>query len=157
MVTKDMYSAIFLLILSLLAYIESLSYPTDSAYFPRVIIGLLALLSFALLEKSLSTMKQSRQEKGTGEQTKATEVISLFRSQAFKKAILMIAGSVIYLFVLSSVGFYATSLVYLFVMIWLLGVRKIRTILLSTFVVLFFIFLVFSAFLSVPLPEGVVF
>jgi len=151
---RDSYVAIFLLVFCGLAYWEAYPYPHASAYFPRIIILLLAIMSCALWGKSIL---EGRKEKAPGDRPPGAEGLSFWKKEVVRKVILMIAVSVIYLLIMSSVGFYLTTLVYLPVMIWLLGVRKIRVITLSTGLVLFFIYLVFSAFLRVPIPEGIFF
>jgi len=151
---RNFYVAVILLIFCGLAYWEAYSYPHESAYFPRIIILLLAAMSSVLLVKSIL---EGRREKVAGNRPRGVEGPSFWKNEVFRKVILMIAVSIIYLLIMSSVGFYLTTLVYLPVMTWLLGVRKIKVITLSTVFVLFFIYLVFSAFLRVPIPEGIAF
>ena len=151
---KDSYVAIFLLFFCGLAYWVAYPYPHESAYFPRIIILLLAIMSCALWGKSIL---EGRREKVRRGRPPEAERLSLWKNEVTRKVIFMIAFSVIYLLVLSSVGFYLTTLAYLPVMIWFLGIRKIRVITLSTVLVLIFIYLVFSAFLKVPIPEGIAF
>jgi hypothetical protein len=69
----------------------------------------------------------------------------------------MIVASTIYLLAINWAGFFSSALVYLPIMMWVLGMRKIRTIITATLVVVFFIYLIFSIFLKVPFPEGVLF
>ena len=150
MLTKDSYLAIIIILFSVVVYLGSLSYPDESAYFPRFIILLLGVLGGVLLVKEL--------RKKTGPAIdKVNEGTSIFRNQAFFKVSLMIFSSLIYLLILNWVGFFSTTIVYLPVMIFLMGVKKPTTIVISTGVVLFFIFLIFRAFLKVPFPEGLLF
>jgi putative tricarboxylic transport membrane protein len=151
---RDSYVAIFILVSCGLAYWEAYSYPYESAYFPRIIILLLAIMSCALLGKSIL---EGRRENVREDRPPGVKSISFWEREAARKVILMIAVSFIYLLIMSSVGFYLTTLVYLPLMIWLLGVRKIRVITLSAVLVLIFIYLVFSAFLKIPIPEGIAF
>ncbi len=153
---KDIYAVIFLFAVCLLAYWEALPYPYQSAYFPRIIIGLLALMTCALLGKSILAGRKEKRE-GFHVPQERGERLPIWKQQVVRKVVLMIVASAIYLVVLSFMGFFVTTLVYLPVMIRLLGVRKLVTIALSTSVVVFFIYLVFRAFLNVPLPEGLVF
>lgn len=153
---RDLYAAIFLLLLSVMAFLETLSYPYESAYFPRIIIFLLALMGCGLLGK---TLYARHKERGAGgpEKQEGVESLPLWKQPVPRKVALMIVCSMIYLIILSSVGFFATTLVYLPVMCWMLGIRKPKTIALSTFFVVFFIYLIFGAFLKVPLPSGIAF
>jgi putative tricarboxylic transport membrane protein len=151
---KDSYVAIFLLVFCGLVYWESYRYPHASAYFPQIIILLLAIMSCALLGKSIL---EGRKKKIAGDRTAGGKGPSFWKKEGVRKVILMIAVFIIYLLVMSSIGFYLTTFIYLPVMIWLLGVRKIKVIAFSTVFVLIFIYLVFSAFLKVPIPEGILF
>ena len=151
---RDSYVAIFLLVFCGLAYWEAYPYPHGSAYFPRILILLLAVMSCALMAKSIL---QGRREKVQKDRPPGVNGSSLWKKEVATKVVLMIAVSVVYLFIMSSVGFYLTTFIYLPLMIWLLGVRKKRVIALSTGFVLIFIYLVFSTFLKVPIPEGIAF
>ena len=150
MLTKDAYLAIFIILLSIVIYLGSLSYPNDSAYFPRFIIMLLGALGVVLLVKEIRQKTESTTKKNESK-------TSVIQNQAVFKVSLMIFASIIYLLIMIRVGFFCTTVVYLPVMIWLMGVKKPLTIFSSTGIVLFFIFLIFRAFLKVPFPEGLLF
>ena len=66
MITKDLYLGIFMILLSLLALIETRSYPVDSAYFPRFIILLIALLGVATILKELKQFLKNRKTNQSG-------------------------------------------------------------------------------------------
>ncbi|MBW2146238.1 MAG: tripartite tricarboxylate transporter TctB family protein [Deltaproteobacteria bacterium] len=153
---KDVYAVIFVLAVCLLAYWEALSYPHESAYFPRIIIGLLALMTCILLGKLILAGIREKRE-GLQVPLEPGEKLPFWKQEVIRKVVIMLGGSIVYLLIMPSVGFFLTTLVYLPAMIRLLGVRKVRTIALSSFVVLFFIYLVFTNFLKVPLPEGIAF
>ena len=156
MVTKDTYLAVFIILISIAAYIVSYPYPYNSSYFPRFIILLLGLLGAALLVKELRKGKTAQQIEQRKELASAEKIFSWNRSAPYK-VILMAGSSIVYLIVLDQVGFFVTTLIYLPIMIRLLGVRKIRTIGISTCGVVFFIYLIFGMFLRVPFPEGLLF
>jgi hypothetical protein len=153
---NDTYAAAILLVFCGFVYGVASSYPYQSAYFPRIIIILLAILSFALLGKAFLARRRERAGKQQ-DYPKDTKKLALWKREVFRKVVLMVTGAMIFIGVMDFAGFYLTSLVYLPLMTWLLGVRKPRTIILSSFIVLFFVYLVFTAFLRVPLPEGIAF
>ena len=150
MLTKDSYLAIAIILFSIVVYLGSLSYPHESAYFPRFIIMLLGVLGGALFVRELRKKSGPTADKKNGG-------TSIFKNQAFYKVSLMIFSTVIYLLIMNWVGFFSITIVYLPVMIWLMGVKKPSTILISTGIVLFFILLIFRIFLKVPFPEGFLF
>ena len=153
MLTKDMYLGLFIILFSIVVYVGTLSYPHESAYFARFILFLLAFLGCTLL------VKEIRRQISSAGLLKADqgETVLLWNQPAFRKVAMMIAFSVIFLLILTKVGFFVTTLFYLPVMIWMLGIKKRTTIALSTGVVVFFIFLIFRVFLKVPFPEGLLF
>jgi putative tricarboxylic transport membrane protein len=153
---NDSYAAVILLVFCGIVYGVASSYPDQSAYFPRIIIVLLASMSAALLGRAFLARRRERAERQQG-QPQAARKLAFWKREVFRKVVLMVAGAMIFIGVMDFAGFYLTSMVYLPLMTWLLGVRKPRTILLSSFAVLFFIYLVFTAFLRVPLPEGIAF
>ncbi len=156
MLTKDLYLALGIILFSIVSYIGSLPYPYNSAYFPRFIIFLIGFLGCVLLIKEIRKNKQTHSAKNRGA-ANSGDGIPFFRQPAFFKVTVMIVASVIYLLVINWAGFFSSALVYMPIMMWVLGMRKIRTIITATLVVVFFIYLIFSIFLKVPFPEGILF
>ncbi len=156
MLTKNLYLALMIILFSIVSYLISLPYPDKSAYFPRFLIVLLAIWGVLILVKEIQkNIKAGASKPQT--HAEAGDHIPFFRQPAYRKVALMTVASMVYLLVINWVGFFSTALVYIPVMIWALGVRKIRTIIASTLVVVFFIYLIFSVFLRVPFPEGLLF
>mgnify|MGYP003958947941 CR=1 FL=1 len=156
MLTKDLYLALGIILFSIVSYIGSLPYPHQSAYFPRFIIFLIGFIGCVLLIKEIQKIKKTDSTKikaGAG----SGDDIPIFKQPAFIKVATMIVASALYLLAIDLFGFFSSALVYLPIMIWVLGVRKIRTIITATLGVVFFIFLIFSIFLKVPFPEGILF
>lgn len=153
MLTKDMYLALVIILFSIVVYVGTLSYPHESAYFARFILFLLAFLGCALL------VKEIRRQTSSAGLPKADqgETVPVWNRPTFRKVAMMMAFSVIFVLILSKVGFFVTTVFYLPAMIWLLGIKKPATIALSTGFVVFFIFLIFRIFLKVPFPEGLLF
>lgn len=147
MLTKDAYLAIAIVVFSIAVLLSTLSYPYQSAYFPRFILVLLGGLGCALFVKEIKKRKPQSARKD-GDQP------PVFQNPAFIKVSMMIVYSVVYLLAIDYVGFFTTTIVSIPIMIWLLGVKKPSTIIISTGVVVFFIYLIFDIFLKVPFPEG---
>jgi len=156
MLTKDLYLALGVILFSIVSYIGSLPYPDKSAYFPRFIIFLIGFLGCILLIKEIRKNKQTRSTKNAGA-ANSGDGIPFFRQPAFFKTTMMIVASAIYLLAINWFGFFSSALVYLPIMMWVLGMREVRTIVTATLVVVFFIFLIFGIFLKVPFPEGILF
>jgi len=156
MLTKDFFLSIAIVLFSIGVYLGSLPYPHESAYFPRFIIFLIGFLGCVLLIKEIWKNKQTHSTKNTAA-ANSGDGIPFFWQPAFLKVALMIVASVIYLLTINWAGFFSSALVYLPIIMWVLGIRKIRTIITATLVVVFFIYLIFNMFLKVPFPEGILF
>jgi putative tricarboxylic transport membrane protein len=157
MAKKDSYFALILLLISGLAFLETLSYPTQSAYFPRIIIAILAFFSAALFAKSFILSRKQQATGAPAQEGTVQALPSLQQAEVVRKVLMMIFCTMAYLVLIGVIGYYVSSIVYLPVMMWLLGVRKIRTIVLSSGGIILLVYLVFSTFLRVPLPEGLAF
>ncbi len=154
MITKDFYLGVFLVLLSLLAYIETRSYPVNSAYFPRFILLIIALLGAATILKELKPLlKNGKVERGADLPEGGR--VAFWRLPTVRKVSMMIFSSLAYMVIMGYVGFFVTTSIYLPVMMRLLGIRKPRTIWLSTGIVVISIYLIFGKFLSVPFPDGI--
>jgi len=156
MLTKDFFLSIAIVLFSIGVYLGSLPYPHESGYFPRFIIFLIGFLGCVLLIKEIRKKKEIHSTKNSAP-ANSGDAIPFFRQPAFFKITMMIVASFLYILAINWFGFFSSALVYLPIMIWVLGVRKIRTIVTATLVVVFFIYLIFSIFLKVPFPEGILF
>ena len=156
MLTKDFFLSIAIVLFSIGVYLGSLPYPDESAYFPRFIIFLIGFLGCVLLIKEIRKIKQTHSTKNRAA-ADSGDAIPFFRQPVFFKITLMIVASFLYILAIDWFGFFSSALVYLPIMTLVLGVRKIRTIVTATLVVIFFIYLIFSMFLKVPFPEGILF
>ncbi len=62
---------------------------------------------------------------------------------------------IVYVVLLSILGFFISSFLFMFALSWLLGYRKIVSLSVGTVSLLLVIYFVFERFLSVPVPSGV--
>ncbi len=61
---------------------------------------------------------------------------------------------IIYILLMTVVGFFVSSLLFMFVLSWILGYRKVISLSVGTVSLLSVIYFVFIRFLSVPVPTG---
>ena len=70
----------------------------------------------------------------------------------------MLLGLILaYVFLVTVLGFYATTLILIPFYMWILGIRAPKLLVIVTVVVLVLIYIVFTMGLKVPLPKGVLF
>ena len=139
---------LYLLTLCASVYLYStlteLSYETRA--FPGVALLCLACVCVIGIKRSLSCSS------AVAEQADKKE-----GAEKFKKFCFALLGTVVYVCAIPLMGFYASSLILLLALTLLLGNRRYGLIILTTVIFLTSLFSVFSMFLNVPLPKGVLF
>ena len=137
------------LVTAVLLYSSTASYPVmvqgSTARYVRflgVALGLLCALELFFL------LKKKPQEEGPNKLTMASKPVRFWG---------LFSLLLLYAVVLTPLGFYLSSALFLPLAMLLLGARKPLTISLSTAGVLLFVYLVFALLLEVPLPESTLF
>ena len=135
----DKILTIGLLILETFYFVLIKSLPENAAKYPMFVCMLLLVLTIMLGIKSF-TSKEKYEEK-------------IFADLQLKQFLFIIVISAIYIFLIELLGFFVTTLVYL--MLTMIGLKaniKLSAIASVGFCIL--IYLVFVAFLRVPVPSG---
>ncbi|MFA5446994.1 MAG: tripartite tricarboxylate transporter TctB family protein [Sphaerochaeta sp.] len=118
------------------------------AFFPNVLsYGLIILGIYQILSGFFSPKAQTHS---------ISTIWKGMRSKEFLNLVIICVALLIYILTVKKVGFYATSALFLGVVLWRLGV-KFRNNLISTLVFLAVIYLVFSKIFAVTLPSGILF
>jgi len=130
-------------------WIASLSYPGQSAFFPRAVIVVLFIFSIIyVIKESL----KKRSGAGTAEDSKKS-VREAIRTAGFRRALILCSAIFLYWLLSRPLGFILTNVVILLGLMKFLGARWSRAILLTllmTVVLHFF----FREYLHVPFPRG---
>lgn len=126
----------------------TLELPPDAQTYPLCLVGGLLILNTLYLGQCLWKARRS-----TGILNDLPEVFAGFQWKQFG---IVCLSSVLYMIVMELAGFYIASLLYLTGMLAYLGVPK-RHVLLTVVVMAAMIYSVFSLFLKVPLPAGLLF
>ena len=144
---SDIGVVVFIYAIVLLFYAMTLDLPPEVQIYPTCLIAGLALLNTLYLVLAL---KKSRK---AGFINDLPEVFEGFvKSQFF----MVLTGCILYLVLMYVLGFYLSSVIFLVTVLYLLKV-SVRSILMTVVVLGVIIYLVFSRFLHVPLPVGIVF
>jgi len=137
------------LIIAVLLYCSTASYPAmvqgSTARYVRflgIALGLLCSLELIFL------LKKKKQEEGNAKLVMGSKPVLFWGLFIFL---------LIYAVLLTPLGFYLSSALFLPASMLLLGARKPLTIGFSTAGVLLFVYLVFALLLEVPLPESTLF
>lgn len=141
---RDLFFSIIALSTSIYWSLFAFSYPLDSSAFPRMLCVVLILLSLTMLCKSL---------KASGDNRAADEKNIIFS----RKNILFYLLCGLYILALTKIGFYVASYFFVFGVCIFLKYRNKTVILVWPAVLCLLLYLVFSCFLRVPTPEGILF
>ncbi|MFZ5943579.1 MAG: tripartite tricarboxylate transporter TctB family protein [Bacillota bacterium] len=117
--------------------------------YPKTIIAITAFLGFALLIQSIFFPKSLIQGKP-------------FEGINYPRVLTTIVATIIYFFVLKTIGFYVTSFFFIIILTWILGEREIGLKIfaklgLLSLVVMGLVYASFKVFLNVPTPTGILF
>jgi putative tricarboxylic transport membrane protein len=142
---KDLVFSICMVLLSIVLAVQSFRYPSDSAFFPRVLSILLLLLSLLLL---IRAFRQPPREERTG----------IIRGDAFslmKSTPMVVFGSAtLYIAVIPVLGFLVSTALFLFGSILYFDRRKLIVAAIYSICFSAAIYFVFHAVLGVTLPRG---
>lgn len=158
--------------ISLYIYVESREFPDGGGTFPGFAAGSAIILCFVLLAASFPEwinsirdyLKHSggavgnwlasmlrRQE--TGEDTRIVFDISF----AKMKPLWLAALTVIYVLAMFELGYFAASILFLFIAVWMVGVQNLRAIALTAVILFPIMYGFFIVFLHANLPRGILF
>jgi putative tricarboxylic transport membrane protein len=149
-IKADIIIFVFLCLVSVFLYIETLDFPAGAETFPKVmlviIFGLSAyqIIASALRKQLLKTNEQVGKEK----QVDKKEIYNPY---------LIFVFSVIYALLITRLGFFTSTVVFIIGSTWYLGTRNLKTFVISTLGITVFIYFLFIMQLHVPLPKGILF
>ena len=153
MAKKDRASGILLFLLFAAAFMQSLSFPKQAAYFPRLICTAGMVLCALLVLRSFRGKAAGTEKEGQ-------------LSDSQKKTIAIMTGLIIlYSIGMAVIGFVISTILFTIVSGWLLYPGKISAenkkpaifIVASALIVTLLIWYVFKNLLFVPLPAGLIF
>ncbi len=147
--------AVACLVFSLAFYQNIRHYrPIVNSYAIGVIVVILILLVWTFVAEFLA-WRRSQAEKGA--EVDAADGEELLKwSPEWLKTVYTVAGLLVYIYLISLLGYYTASLLFLLTLFFLLRVRPLVAILLApTFVLV--AYLVFSRLFDIPLPRGMFF
>ncbi|SVB05359.1 uncharacterized protein METZ01_LOCUS158213, partial [marine metagenome] len=127
-------------------------YKFGATGWPRVILGILLLVTlgnFLHLYKKGSEAQQGRVGISDDE-----EEISYDSIGSVQKLVAILILPFIFSWSLKPVGFYAATPIFVVLLIFLLGEKRIKWILANTLFIYFLIILLFMVLLNAPLPQG---
>lgn len=137
----DRWIAVTMLILCCVLYVNTLSFPPTAAAFPRALVALLAVVNMLLLISSF--MKSAAQ--------------SPLKQVATKEVLITTALILLYPILIPAVGYYVTTVFFLFSLMWILHPKKPMFYMAISTVVTVIMYCAFTVFLKIWLPKGLLF
>jgi hypothetical protein len=132
----------------LLFFIPTLFLPSDAQIYPLVVMAVMVLLNTIYLVKCLTARSKAKEKKIKN------DLSSIFENFQAKQFFMVAASCVVYIYLISLLGFYAATVLYLIgSMIFLKVPKKPLIITLLCFTAM--VYATFTLFLDVPLPTGI--
>lgn len=138
MTRKNRITAIVIIVLSVFGLVEAKSYSAEAAAYPLVVLIMAIALSIILFFTKPRT------------QTKLKKIV-------FRQLIATILLTGAYYFSIKNLGYYFSTLLYVFLAMWFLKERNLAVRISISFAFVAIIYLVFGLFLKVPLPSASIF
>lgn len=154
MTRSDVWTIICIYAVCLLFLYLTLQLKAAAQIYPLCLIGGLALLNTLYLIRCFMRM---RKEMGSGNQIKIiNDFKEIFKNFEPGQFIFVMASCIVYVIALFYLGFYFSSFLYMCIVMWFLKVKPLQLCLTVTFLGIL-IYCVFTLFLKVPLPAGLIF
>lgn len=126
-------------------YIAAGPYPQDAANWPRVFAVIMVVFSCGLIYDSY---KRPEREAG------AADPLQILKQKSGTLA-LIVGMSFAYLLILESIGFMLLTPFFVGPLIWLLGYKNRRKIIMIAVTITLAVWVSFELLLQIPLPEGI--
>ncbi|NLT95980.1 MAG: tripartite tricarboxylate transporter TctB family protein [Clostridia bacterium] len=144
----DIIAGLLGLALSFYIIVQSGKFPEDHvlllgpSFFPRILAGLMVVMSTVLIIKAL-----------LGKSAPTAEKLYI-KDPGIQRSIITLIATVIYLLLLKRVGFIVDTIVYLMFLMYLLKLRDYLKMVLVAVGVTFAVYYVFKVALNIALPLG---
>lgn len=141
---QDIFLGLFIAAFGAAAFISTLSFPQGAALMPRIVTILLLALGLLLSVISFVELKKGKIPEHTP--------IELARMKYPAIAYLLIVA---YALLIDVLGFYSSTLLFLVCFMYFMNIKKLKTIIITSVVLLGFVYLLFNLGLSVNFPTGI--
>jgi len=141
--------SILILALCFLFWTDAAGIRPPAHIYPKTVIAVTAFLAASLFIQSIFFPKALKQG-------------NPFQGTNWKRVIITIASTIIFLFAVNTIGFYVSSFAFLVIVTWILGDKEVSLKAISKLgvlgiVVMGIVYASFKIFLKVPTPKGILF
>lgn len=122
---------------------QALDFPAGGGTFPLFAEVSAVLISGLLIAGSLRPSVRQSDER-----------VDLRITYSRAKPMLLLALSILYVFVIFELGYFASTLLFLFVATWMIGIRDLKPVIITAAILIPAMYAFFIVFLKAPLPKG---
>ncbi|MCL7748842.1 tripartite tricarboxylate transporter TctB family protein [Halalkalibacter alkaliphilus] len=150
---QDVFIGIGMLILSLFLYIKTFEFAGEAALYPRGLLLLLTIFGILIVYggfKKTKQLKEGEDVQSEGEEEKLT-------FSTLKSPLTILLLVMIYAGLISLIGFFPSTILFVIVFLWYVGVKKWTVYVYTVVGLNLFIYVLFVLQLNVQLPVGALF
>ena len=139
-----------IILLGIIAYLSylTLKWPFGVAILPRLFLFIMTACCILIFFKNYSSLfGKVKDIKKVGK--------LVFQDINISRLFLIVLLIVGYIYLMELLGFYSSTIIFLEISFIYLGERKLLTLLIIPLILITFIYLIFTLWLYVPLPEGI--
>lgn len=141
---QDIAAALLIILVGIAAFVLALDMPGNASMFPELVSVCLVVIGGLMIASSVAAMKRKKPAKG-----------ELIKAGTVRQPVIVFLLLVFYAAAVIYIGFYTSTVIMLAGYMYLLGIRKIKLILLADAAVMAFVYCLFTMWLAVPLPAGI--
>lgn len=145
----DTYISIGFLVFSVFMFIVSLSIPAQTAFYPRIVLGLMFLFSGISVYRSLISSKSI-----TDENVKDTQYLKGYIIKMPFISVLFILG---YSFCINFLGYFISTSLFLLAFMYYCGFKNLKKIIVIILGTNLFMYLILVLQLNIQFPKGLLF
>ncbi len=139
LIKANRYIAIILIIISAFLFQKTFNWPSAPAMLPRLILTIIIVLSILLFARS-------KIRKGVSE-------TNIFEGVSVLRIFFTIITTILYIIFANILGFYFSTYLFLLIMFFYYGMKKIHCFIVP-FLIILVLFFIFDYWLRVPTPDG---
>ena len=141
---QDMAAGVVLVLIGIAAFLLAIGMPGKAPLFPKIVSTGIAVLGILLILTSLSKINKDSETQAVPAEAKD-----------FVFPLITLILLLIYVMAVITVGFYIATPIMLVGYMYLMGIRKVKPILVTTVIIMLFVYCLFTLQLNVPLPAGI--
>ncbi len=143
---SDISVVVVIYVITLAFFISTLAFPSEAQIYPMIVMAILTLLNTLYLINCV--MKYKKEKKIINDYP------AIFASFQYKQFFVVLGLCILYIILMSVLGFYSASFLYMLGTMLFLKVPK-KPLIITLVCFMAMVYATFTLFLNVPLPTGI--